>query len=338
MNEQFQRAILEVAERLLHATITDDCLRSSLRLCAEEVLALTTEPVEPVPPPVEESILPVPVQESILQVGGEQPFVVATTLSNPGQAAEPFNQAVTQDRLILKAEAARWAAERPHRLDEGADLNLEIEPQDQEFIGRAQEYGCHLWMLDPKGRRPGIPEQFTLIAAWYENLAEALALLDVVIEESGWQVDEITDLLELAAESQSALRVAVGECGGFADEDQQAVFDWLRDVAEEHRIFIPVGMRLDNPTDPSQWAAITGRIQEVGRGFKERQAQARKRKKLLAKVRHKASVLTEAKANCGRCGANSWLLWMSLCRQVCRRATSNFGKHCCPSSTVCRPT
>lgn len=170
-------------------------------------------------------------------------------------------------------------------------MNLEIRPQDQEFIRRAQEAGCYLWMLAPKGCRPGTPDHFTLIAAWYENLAEALVLLDLVIEEGGWQADEITDLLELAAESQSALRLAVGEGCGVGDEDQQAVFDWLRGVAAERRIFIRAGMKRHDPTDPSEWAAVAGRIQDVSRHFEERQAQARKRKKLLAKVRHKASVL-----------------------------------------------
>ena len=41
MNEEFQRAIFEVAEHLLDAARTDDHLRSSLRLCAQEILALT---------------------------------------------------------------------------------------------------------------------------------------------------------------------------------------------------------------------------------------------------------------------------------------------------------
>jgi hypothetical protein len=278
MNERFQKAIIEIAEHLLDAADTDDGLRSSLRLCAEEVLSLTTGPAPPA------------VDEVPSQVGGEQPVVEPQCPSKPRQVADSFNLAVMQLRLSLKAEAARWAAERHRLLAEGADVNLEIRPQDQEFIRRAQEQGGYLWMLAPS-RRPGTPDHFTLIAAWYENLAEALALLGLVIEEGGWQADEITDLLELAAESQSALRVAVGEGCGVADEDQQAVFDWLREVAAERRIFIRAGMKRNDPTDPSEWAAVAGRIQEVGQRFGERQAQARKRKKLLAKVRHKASVL-----------------------------------------------
>ena len=279
MNEQFHRAIVEVAEHLLGAASTDDRLRSSLRLCAEEILARTTHPASPA------------VDEAPSPSEGEQPVDEPAHPPKPRRADEPFNLAVMQGRLALKAEAARWAAERPRRLAEGADLHLEIRPQDQEFFRRAQEQGCYLWMLAPKGCGPGTPGHFTLIAAWYENLAEALGLLALVIEEGGWQADEITDLLGLAAESQSALRVAVGEACGVGDEDQQAVFEWLRGAAAEHRIFIRAGMRRDDPTDPSEWAAVAGRIHEAGRRFEERQAQARKRKKLLAKVRHKASVL-----------------------------------------------
>jgi hypothetical protein len=280
MNEQFHRAIVEVAEHLLGAASTDDRLRSSLRLCAEEVLARTTHPA---PPAVDEA--PSPLED-------EQPVGEPAHPPKPRQADEPFNLTVMQGRLALKADAARWAAERPRRLAEGADPNLEIRPQDQEFIRRAQEQDAYLWMLDQKGRHPGTPDQFTLIAAWYENLAEALGLLDLMIAEDGCQADEMSELLELAAQSQSALRVAVGECGGSRDEDQQAVFNWLRNVAAERRIFIRVGMKWDAPTDPSEGAAVAGRIHEAGRRFEERQAQARMRKKLLAKVKHKAAVLT----------------------------------------------
>lgn len=292
MNEQFQRAILEAAESLLIAASTDERLRSSLRLCAEQVLAITNQPDEPVPPPVEDSILPVAVKEPISQVGGEQPVVAPSFSSKSGRVAEPFNLASMKDRFILKAEATRWAAERPRLIAEGADLNLEIRPQDEELIRRAQEQGSYLWMLAPKAQRNATPDQFTLIAAWYENLAQALGLLAQVNQESGWRADEITDLLELAAESQSALRVAVGECG-FRDEDQQAAFDWLKGVADEHRILIRAGMKWDSPTDPSERAALADRIEEVRRRFEDRRAKARKRKKLLAKVRHKASVLDE---------------------------------------------
>jgi hypothetical protein len=283
MNEQFQRAILEAAESLLIAASTDERLCSSLRLCAEQLLALTAEPDESVPPPVE---------QGRSQGGGEQPVVDSSPPAKPDPIDEPFNLATVRGRLSLKAEAARWAAERPRLIAEGADLNLEIRPQDHKFFRRAQEQGCFLWILAPKAQRVATPDKFTLVAAWYENLSQALGLLDQVSEESGWQADEITDLLELAAESQSALRVAVGECG-FRDEDQQAAFNWLKGVADEHRILIRAGMKWDSPTDPSERAALADRIEEVRRRFEDRRAKGRKRKKLLAKVRHKASVLEE---------------------------------------------
>ena len=227
-------------------------------------------------------------------MSSEQPVVEPAPTAKPRHVAGPFNLAVTQSRLVLKAEAARWAVERHRLLAENADLNLEIRPQDHEFFRRAQEQGVNLWMLAPRAHRPATPDQFTLIAAWYENLAEALALLDLVIAESGWQAEEMTEpLLELAAVSQSALWVAVGECGGFGDEDQQAVFNWLRNVADEQRIFIRVGLKgTTRPIHPNGLLSVDELRRPAGR-FEERQAQARKRKKLLAKVRHKASVLTE---------------------------------------------
>jgi len=91
MKEHFQRAILKIAERLLYTAKTDDRLRSSIRLCAEEVLALTTEPVPPA------------AKEAPSQVDGEQPVVDLAPSSKPRQVGEPFILAVTQCRLFLKA-------------------------------------------------------------------------------------------------------------------------------------------------------------------------------------------------------------------------------------------
>lgn len=51
------------------------------------------------------------------------------------------------------------------------------------------------------------------------------------------------------------------------------------------------GMKLMDPTDPSEWADIAGRIIGLSKEFDERQARSRKINKLLGKVRHKASVL-----------------------------------------------
>src|SRR5262249_46775223 len=55
--------------------------------------------------------------------------------------------------------------------------------------------------------------------------------------------------------------------------------------------------KLHAPTAPSEWAALAGRIHDAARRFEERHGQARRRKKLLAKVMHKASVLVATAAD-----------------------------------------
>ena len=57
--------------------------------------------------------------------------------------------------------------------------------------------------------------------------------------------------LDLLAEAQSALRVAIDRIDGPKDQDQFRVYDWLRGVAAREQIFIRRHMRLDDPADPA---------------------------------------------------------------------------------------
>ncbi|QEL17852.1 DUF2325 domain-containing protein [Limnoglobus roseus] len=303
MTEHFQKTVLGVVERILRAVRADAELQAGLRTCAEEVLALTTDaapsraevPAAPVGD-VKPVVAPAPATAASPPAAVPPPPVtpnrptIQPRLPNP-RPAVPFTLEGAQKRLRLKAEAAGWAAERSRMVADGADLNLEIRPRDTELFRAAKQEGCYLWMLHPTGPRPQRPDHFDLIAASYENLAEALALAERVIEAVGWDGNEIAPALELIATSQSALLVAVNECGGHGDDDQRAAYRWLKQAADEHGVIPREGMTLDAPTDPSEWAAVAGRIHHLSQEFDHRQNRGRKISKLLSKVRHKASVV-----------------------------------------------
>ncbi len=56
------------------------------------------------------------------------------------------------DRLRIKAEGARWAAERVRLMIENVDYSAIIEPKDREIIFRARQLpDCFLWMCHRDG-------------------------------------------------------------------------------------------------------------------------------------------------------------------------------------------
>lgn len=301
MTERFQKTVVEVVERILRAARADAELLSGLRTCAEEVLSLDAAPSPgEVPPAPVSDVNPVVAQVTATAASspaGVPPPPVAPSrppvqppLPNP-RPAVPFTLAGAQKRLRLKADAARWAAERSRMVANGANVTLEVRPRDTELIRAAKHEGCYLWMLHSNGPRPQRPDHFDLIAAWFENLADALALAERVIEAVGWNGNEIAPALELIATSQSALLVAVNECAEYGDDDQRAAYRWLKQAADEHGVIPREGMTLNAQTDPSEWDAVAGRISRLSQEFDKRQDRSRKIKKLLSKVRHKVSVV-----------------------------------------------
>src|SRR5262249_46992114 len=69
--------------------------------------------------------------------------------------------------------------------------------------------------------------------------------------------------LPLVAETQSALRAALRAIDGSDDPHQLQVFDWLKESAARHHVFIRRFMRADDQADPSRWAALIERIESA---------------------------------------------------------------------------
>jgi hypothetical protein len=192
------------------------------------------------------------------------------------------------DHLWLKAEAARWAAERQRLLAGHTDIHLEVAPHDRAFLTRAKAEGCYVWMLHPRYRSTASADDFDLIAANFETTAEAVALAQSILTKVA-EPHEVKEALTLLAEAQSALRFAIAGCDGYADDDQQRLFTALREIADERRIYIATGLKLNDPVDPSEWAAIAGRIEDLRQRVAERQQAERRKTKLLNNLKYKAS-------------------------------------------------
>jgi hypothetical protein len=200
---------------------------------------------------------------------------------------------VIEARCRLKAEGARWAARRQRLIAEGGHFATEIEPRDREIIARAKALpDCFLWMCHPPSApTPADLDLYDVVAACFENLAAGLSLVKQVLDEPQLHQIQFEEAIDLLAESQSALRASIVDLDGPPDSDQLRVFNWLRDTAAENRIFIQRYMRLDDPADPRGWPDLAARIETLDATLQEAQRKHKLRRKLLGKVRHKASLI-----------------------------------------------
>jgi hypothetical protein len=190
------------------------------------------------------------------------------------------------ERCRLKAEGARWAATRRHRLKEGADFYTEIEPKDRDIIGRAKALpDCFLWMCHRDGPAPADVTLYDVLEGCFETGAAAVSSLRSVIEgDEGEEAFE--HALDLVAESQSAIRGAVAAMEGRPDGDQLKMFFWLRATAAARQILIRRYMRGDDQADPSRWPDLLERIKKFDATLQRSRDRDRRHKKLIDKIRY----------------------------------------------------
>lgn len=197
-------------------------------------------------------------------------------------------------RCRLKAEASRWAAERRRLLNQGSDFRTEIEPRDRDLIWQAKQLPeCFLWMSHPSAPNPTDVGQWQILAGCFDVLADAVALIRRILDESDDASDLFGQAVDLLAEAQSSLRIIVTRLEGPpTDHDQARVFGWLKSVAMSRQIFIRRYMRLDDPADPDRWLDLRNRIANFQVVSEDGRKKAKLRKKALDRIKHKLSQLS----------------------------------------------
>lgn len=320
MPSDLNAALASIAERLISQASADRELRSQLRVLAQAVLEATeTAEPEPTPLAVPECEFPVTEisdgeptealpQEELQEVERSQPLP-ELTLGQPKPFVEPAAPSYSprlappsdadlhliERRCQLKAEGARWAASRRRLIAEGAFFDVDIEPVDQEIIAKAKAIpDCFLWMNNAT-TAPSPPDLrgFETVARCFEAVADVLSLLRHILNEPDQHQSEFEQCLDLLAEAQSALRKAILDIDGPTDTDQMQVYNWLKTTSNEHQIFIQRHMRTNDPADPSQWEDLAARIEVVDASMQETQRQAKQRRKLMNKIRHKLSLIAD---------------------------------------------
>jgi hypothetical protein len=312
-------ALRPIVEHLQQEALQDEKVRAQLRTLGEALLALAPEPI-PAPPAVQLEQSPAQTPATGLPEvskplnNGYSPTHSTTTngtvtglreqlrvLRTIDQTSSWRTVLVSDDdlpliaeRCHLKAEGARWAAQRQQLLRDSADYDSQIEPNDREIIARAKMLPeCFLWMCHRDGPTPDDLSEYETLAGCFEAAAAAMHLLNGVVTNPDEDRNGFTDSLELAAEAQSALRIAIADMGGNTDSDQYKIFQWLKQTGSEQQILIRRHMRKDDPADPSQWESLIERIHELEERIESNRGRAKRQRSTFNKIRYHLKLIDQ---------------------------------------------
>ncbi len=211
------------------------------------------------------------------------------------------NLALIRQRVQLKADAARWAVERRRLLRAGQDYSSMVKPKDKEFIDAAKRLpNCYLLTNNSDCPEPEDVSAFEQLAQCYDNLYDAVGLIETV-HELGDREQSLSEVMKLVAESKSALRGAIRQIGfeGF-DYDQQAIYNWLRDMGRRCSIYIERYMQAGDIADPSNSENLAERIRAYEEKLRAENSRRRKIKRLLSKLRFEAGKIVAGKGDTER--------------------------------------
>jgi hypothetical protein len=297
MTDDLLHALQSLAGRLVALAEEDDGLRDDLRALASALLAATDRPEVVAEPEAE----PAPKADEPEPTPAPRAPLPELTLGRSPAPAPPApveiraERGTTDDdlpgveaRCRLKAEGARWAAIREIRIAEGADRTFEISPRDHDLLDRARAANCYLWMNTPDFPVPADPAPLEDAAGCFEAVADAVALVRGLLPDVERHRRFFEPALDLLAEAQSALRVAIERLGDRKDQEQFAAYDWLRGVASREQIYIRRYMRIDDPASPSGHPNIQARIEKLDASFQDTLRQGKAQKSLLSKARYHA--------------------------------------------------
>jgi hypothetical protein len=286
------------AHRLIALAARDADLRAELRALAQEILGATEAPephpdkrgspavgpdpaqsaTEAMPPEIVEVAVacdlappevththPVPEPEPLKELTlGRRTSAPIRTVPPPGRPnrleTDEDDLGRIADRCRAKAEAARWVTERQRRIRERADFPVEDAPTSREMVEWADSVmNCYYWPNDPDGSQAADLSLVDAVGGCFETVAAAISLM----ADSEGRRRGVERALPLLTEAQSMLRRALQRLNAPDDPDQLAVYEWVRETAGRHRIYIKRHLRADDLADPAGWPDLLTRIEAL---------------------------------------------------------------------------
>ena len=316
MDTGLPRAVDSMIRRLLELSVHDTQLRTDIRACAEAILAITSDaerngngnerrPSLAPPQKPDRAVDSAPIVESRRPIDRDRPREPLGELTlgqnRPSEAPPRFDSMPAPDdeeaalldvvtRCRMKSEGARWAAIRHQKIQEGVDFRLEVAPRDREVIEKAGAIpGCFLWTNTASFRPPEDLDLMEELADCFEVMAEAVLLVLQLLDANRSKRVLLAQGLDLLAETQSALRVAILRVGGSSDSDQFKVYQWIRQVANVEGHFIHRYMKLEDPAEPTRAPWTRSQIDQMMAGFEQEGQRGRQRESRLKTLRFHAS-------------------------------------------------
>ncbi len=207
---------------------------------------------------------------------------------------DEFDFAMIERRARLKAEASRFAFEKHEKIALYGDAIYfsDLKPQYDSLILRAKDTpNGYLWMCSQQVPPPRDLNAYKWLGGCYENLARLMPILHALTDSKSPNRNHLEPALNYLAETQSALREALGQFEGQADYDQTACFHWLKKMTMEHHIFIKKYMRFEEKADPKQWEKLTQKIDELSKTVLNDSKTSKQRQKALNNIRYKAKTI-----------------------------------------------
>ena len=275
---------------------------TELGTVAPSSIALPLPPLPPVPVPVAPPEPMLSIRDFVFQpYFGEprQPTPPAPTIEVAHRAfVEPEDPQQISARCQLKADAVRWRVRRSQLVTSANGSVAELDAERASLVDRAKQLQCFLWMITEDANLQRDPVAAEELAGCFEATGHTARLAGQALHLRERLRDEFLQTLELYAEAQSSLRVAVRVFHPQADDDAQlSAFLWLKHATSTYQFYVRRHMKVDDPANPANWPDIVRRVRDLETGVMEVAKRSGQSKKLLGKLRHKVSVLLENPEN-----------------------------------------
>jgi hypothetical protein len=264
MSDWLMKVIRAEADRLIELARDDPELKADLRALAEKILSETATQLDATETTVEPDATEA--EEPRLQLTLGQ-ATAPRPASGPGRPeGQPRRNAARAElealaaRCRAKAEAA-LSGPRSETHDDGSpDTAAAPSPVDTALAAwLASLIDGFYWSSQQSAPSLTLDSMLLEVGGCFETVAAALDLAGRTALGSG----AFERALGLVAEAQSALRQALRRVGVHEDDDQRDVFEWLRDTAGRHHVYLHRHMRADDLADPTAWESLLGRIEEA---------------------------------------------------------------------------
>ncbi len=248
----------------------------------------------PAPPPQlprSAAFVPLKFADNVLQVkvpGTTLELAAArSSVNDSPRAAEdwqglaPPDLALIARRCDLKAAACGPVIARRAAVDHVAEQ--EHHRRITDLIAQAKQTpDTYLWMTFRDRPQPS-DELLLQVEGAYRNLAAAARLVERV--PTGSSADRRRQALQLLAEAQSALRVAISAASTMVyDRDQNDAYQFLHETTRYESIFLARFMRIDDAADPANWEDLHARLAAFVKDLEAGDAAAKRTTNLLNKV------------------------------------------------------